>query len=835
MYIGVLRGVAGLLIVIVLTSTLTPTLEAQDIYIPKDLTWWRLYNRFDNDPVSIAENIDDPYFDTWYDVATSSETVFCVGFWDYYWDANWIYGKHMMALYDLKGNLLKSHVWTPPRGPWGTGRRGARGLEAYFDGQYYYAVGHTCEEVVPPNGWRIIDKDAYIIKYTSSGDLVYAYVSNDGDYAFQCRDNYGNYALGSRIRHNYCEAMVKVGSDIYVVGYGGVDVFSCLGYRFYDVGIIERIRDYGSYARSIGSIETTARFWGVTTDGDYIYVSGWLPLGGGKVGYIGCYTRDLSLVWHVTFNFATELFEVRYGDGYLYACGYVLDGSGMSDAILVKLDKGGRIIWWRRYGLPSSNEWFRSLTIGRYVYVTGGGGGGAYYQYVWNASQQDFSMLIIDKDSGGIVWEDVWGGPGWELGEEIALLYVNGVESPIVAGGMESCMSSRECYVVAYWSPIRMLVNYGGLILAPYTEEYVKELSYRFLPYEFIGGEVSYSVKLPVKALSKNPVVNGFAIHWVNVTVSSSRNAGWIIFPNSTIYPNLINTSKSISLVFNATCYNAEIVNGEAVQNIVVGAPLNATGMVAATYVDSYGNLHVARGYGEIGSGVRLVASNSTGMYTFSILIKSDVYEYIDGGCYIKSKVYFLNFTRTFIVDGAKLNYTVTHYDDHVKIDFTPVWLADNMMVLNRNLTVYLKELKLRSVFINQTTVKIPYEELCTLGIVNGTITALLLHSPGNVIVNYEAAKIPYYDLALEVVYRDSSMLMLRALRFNDMAPVSGVRVRLIADGVAIGEEVSGIDGLVVFTSLPSYVELKALLVPPKGDVVYNPLRYGNILIDSRG
>lgn len=832
-YDGFLKSLVWLFISLTLISALTPFLEAQEIYIPEDLTWWRLHNRFDNNPNSVVENINDPYFDSWYDVSTNGETIFCVGFWDYYWDTNWIYGRHIDALYDLKGNLLKSNTWYPPRGSWGTGRRGARGLESYFDGQYYYAAGIVCEEINPPGGWTVIDKDTYILKYTSSGNLLYSYVSNDGDYSFQCRDMYGNYALGSRIRHSYCEAMVKIGSDIYIVGYGGVEVFNCLSHYIYDVGIIERIRDYGSYARYIQSIETTARFLGVTTDGVYIYVSGWIPVGNGKVGYVGCYSRDLSLVWSRTFSFATELFEVRYSDGYLYVCGYVSDSSGVSDAILVKLSRDGEVNWWRRYGSPNSNEWFRSLAVGRYVYVTGGGGGGVYYRYVWETSQQDFLMLIIDKNSGAIVWEDLWGGSGWELGEEIALLSVNGVESPIVVGGMESCMRSRECYIVAYWSPIKTPVKHKRIILAPYTGDYIDELSFRFLPYEFIGCDASYWIKLPVKNIDGKPRINGFATHWVNVTIYGSSPAGWIMFPNGTVYPELGKTPKSISLVFNTTRYDAEIVSGEAIQKILVGAPINATGSVSAAYVDNYGFTHLAWGYGRVNSGVRLIASNSTGTYTLSFLVKSDVYEYIDG-CYIKSKVYFLNFTKSFTIMSAKLNYTVTHYDSSVKIDFIPVWLDGGEAIVNRNFTIYLEELGIRSVFINQTTIEIPLEKLNSLGMINGSITSTLLHSPGNVIINYEAAKIPYYDLALEVVYRDLSTLILRVLRFSDLAPVDGVGVKLMVDGVVADEKTSDANGLVIFTPPQSYMELKAFLTPPKCHIIYNTLRYGSILIDSR-
>ncbi|MEM2709401.1 MAG: hypothetical protein QW534_07085 [Candidatus Methanomethylicia archaeon] len=817
------------------TSILTPVLESQEIYISEDLTWWRLYNRFDSNPTNITDNVNDPYFDSWYDVATDGKTIFCVGFWDYYWDSNWVYGRHLMTLYDLKGNVLKSHVWYPPVGFWGTGRRGARGLEAYFDSQYYYAIGIVCEEINPPGGWTVIDKDVYVLKYTSSGSLVYSYVSNDGDYAFQCRDNYGNYALGSRIRHNYCEAMVKVGSDIYVAGYGSIEVFNCLNHYIYDVGIINRIRDYGSYAGHVSSIEAiNARFLGIASDGVYIYVSGWMPDGNGKIGYIGCYTRDLSLVWCKTLSFTTELFEVRYSNGFLYVCGYVSDSSGMSDAVLVKLDRNGEVVWWRRYGLPNSNEWFRSLAVGEYIYVTGGGRGGTYYRYVWETQQQDFLMLIVDKNNGAVVWEDSWGGSGWELGEEIALISIYGVESPIVVGGMESCMRSRECYIVAYWSPIKTPTKHRRLILAPYTGEYISELSSKFLPYEFIGGDVSYWIKLPVKTIDGATKINGFAIHWVNVTMHGSDCTGWIIFPNSTVYPGLRNIPNSISLIFNTTCYGAEIIDGEAIQKIIVGIPLNTTGRLSVAYIDDYGILHLAGGYGKLDKGVRLIASNSTGTYILSFLIKSDVYEYINNGCYIKSKVYFLNFTRPFTVMSAKLNYTVTHYDSHVEINFTPIWLDNGEMILNRNFTVYLEELKLRSIFVNQTIIKIPLEKLNVLGVVNGSITATLLHSPGNVIVNYEAAKIPYYDLALEVIYRNSSILILRVLRFNDLAPVDGVRVNLIADGIVVDEKTSNTDGLVIFTPLPSYMELKASLIPPKCSTIYNTLRYGNILIDSR-
>jgi hypothetical protein len=117
---------------------------------------------------------------------------------------------------------------------------------------------------------------------------------------------------------------------------------------------------------------------------------------------------------------------------------------------------------------------------------------------------------------------------------------------------------------------------------------------------------------------------------------------------------------------------------------------------------------------------------------------------------------------------------------------------------------------------------------------INGSITSTLLHSPGNVIINYEAAKIPYYDLALEVVYRDLSTLILRVLRFSDLDPVEGVVVKLMVDGVVVDEKTSDANGLAIFTPPQSYMELKAFLTPPKCNIIYNTLRYGGILIDSR-
>ena len=96
---------------------------------------------------------------------------------------------------------------------------------------------------------------------------------------------------------------------------------------------------------------------------------------------------------------------------------------GKSDFWIVKIDQGGSKIWDKRYGGALKDQCLLAIELGNGDFILGGrsGSGMDGDKSQWNMGHTDGWLLRVDQ-YGNKIWDQSYGGNGWDELEEIGLL-----------------------------------------------------------------------------------------------------------------------------------------------------------------------------------------------------------------------------------------------------------------------------------------------------------------------------------------------------------------------------------------------------------------------------
>ncbi len=280
-----------------------------------------------------------------------------------------------------------------------------------------YTTGWTEGSLAGPNAG---DKDAFISKYSTSGQLIWT--RQFGSAGYDTGGGGGVYADGS--------------GNVYLAGKAGGALPGATG----SGGAF--VSKYDAGGNHVWTTQAgTASYWGsgVTADGlGNVYTSGWNATT--DEAFLSKYDAGGNLVWT-----AMPVGETSYGgiapdgQGGVYASGYAGGNHvGISQAWVARYDANGNEVWYRSYG-SAAGYGVSADGMGN-VYVSGWTGGDLERP---NAGGMDAYVRKYDAD-GNAVWTRQFGTSGDERSYGVAAdgaggVYVSGTTEgslgPANAGG----------------------------------------------------------------------------------------------------------------------------------------------------------------------------------------------------------------------------------------------------------------------------------------------------------------------------------------------------------------------------------------------------------------
>ncbi len=175
----------------------------------------------------------------------------------------------------------------------------------------------------------------------------------------------------------------------------------------------------------------------------YIVVGETLSFGsGGKDIYILKIDKKGNKIWEKTFGGPKDDYAysiIKGKNGYIIIGGTRSFGEGNSDVLVLKINEGGEILWYKTFGGKGFEEGWRIEKDKReenYVIVgrTTSFGRGQY----------DFYLIKIDEN-GNMIWEKTFGGKGSDYGYDICTTS----DGKYVAVGISNSFSeTQDIYVI---------------------------------------------------------------------------------------------------------------------------------------------------------------------------------------------------------------------------------------------------------------------------------------------------------------------------------------------------------------------------------------------------
>lgn len=239
------------------------------------------------------------------------------------------------------------------------------------DGSFIYAAGTHYAQGQNTS-------DALIVKYDTNGNLVWQYcVGSSGNEEFNAIVSDGTYLYAAGRQDAQSE--------------GSWDAF------------IVKCDASGNliWQRSLGGSSTDI-FYALTLNGTFIYAAG-VQASQGQGNYdalIAKYDTDGNLIWQRGLGTSVDeyFYSIATDETYVYAAGYRYTyGQGSNDAILVKYDTNGNLIWQRSLKGSSDVRIDTLASDGASLYIAGG-------YYILGAG--NYSAFLVKYDTNGnLIWQ----------------------------------------------------------------------------------------------------------------------------------------------------------------------------------------------------------------------------------------------------------------------------------------------------------------------------------------------------------------------------------------------------------------------------------------------
>jgi hypothetical protein len=169
-----------------------------------------------------------------------------------------------------------------------------------------------------------------------------------------------------------------------------------------------------------------------------------------------------NILWQRSYGGASMDFlydlQTVTGGGYIVAGQTMSFGAGGNDALLLKVDADGNIVWQKTYG-GTLTDWAGSIqkTVGGGYIVLG-------ETSSFGAGDRDIWILKIDED-GEIAWQKTYGGPARDEGDGVSKIrqtsdlgyIVTGITSSFGAGGQDAWLLKLDANGNVTWQR-----SYGG-------------------------------------------------------------------------------------------------------------------------------------------------------------------------------------------------------------------------------------------------------------------------------------------------------------------------------------------------------------------------------------
>ncbi len=324
------------------------------------------------------------------------------------------YGVVLLLLFISLFYLSTSSVAAAPTAIWvrtlgGINFDDGHGLAADSSGNIY-VTGKT--ESFGAGG-----SDVFLLKYSPSGSLVWQ------------RTWGGNVTdVGRSVAVDASGSIYVTGSTFSFAGGLNEDAFLL---KFNSTGDLQWEKTWGASKADFGlsvAVDSTGA----------AYVTGSTSSfgAGGEDTFLLKFNSTGDLVWQRTWGGSKvdEAFAVAaYSSSNIYVAGSTASfGAGAKDALLLKFDSAGNLLWQRIWG-GSANDTAHGLALDSSgnVYLTG-------FTNSWGAGSSDVFLLKFDP-SGNLVWQKTWGGIDFDDGRGVAVdasgrVYVTGITTSFGAG-----------------------------------------------------------------------------------------------------------------------------------------------------------------------------------------------------------------------------------------------------------------------------------------------------------------------------------------------------------------------------------------------------------------
>jgi hypothetical protein len=330
----------------------------------------------------------------------------------------------LLLKYDTSGNLLWQKTWGGSNGDWG-------GAVAADTSGNVYVAGSTLSFTA---GWR----DALILKFDAAGTLIWnrTWGGSSWDVAYDISvDNSGNiYVAAETYSYGAAAAVLKFNSN--------GDFLWCrtwAGPATYDAA-------YSIELDNNGNIYLAGTGWFYPEDARKI-----LLLKFDSYGNL-LWTR----YWSVSYRDEGSSKSIVDSNGNIYLGGGTLFGAGDYDALVLKFDSNGNLIWSKAWG-GSGFEWTRGLSLGcdGSIYAVG--------ETRSFGTGWDVFLLKYD-DSGNLLSQKIWG----ESGDQAAgSILIDGMGDIFLAGSAPNNSGTWQDVTGTTGAPTGTLSSPSGTVGSP--------------------------------------------------------------------------------------------------------------------------------------------------------------------------------------------------------------------------------------------------------------------------------------------------------------------------------------------------------------------------------